>query len=56
MIAQIEELSTLVGDLVDLTRGDAGEVVLEPVDIGEVIDRSWSEFAGAATTLSSTST
>ncbi len=26
VIAQIEELSTLVGDLVDLTRGDAGEV------------------------------
>src|SRR5271169_4214329 len=40
VIAQIEELSTLVGDLVDLTRGDAGEVVLEPVDIGEVVDRS----------------
>jgi two-component system, OmpR family, sensor histidine kinase MprB len=40
VIAQIEELSTLVGDLVDLTRGDAGEVVHEPVDMSEVIDRS----------------
>jgi two-component system sensor histidine kinase MprB len=40
VIAQIEELSTLVGDLVDLTRGDAGEVVQEPVDMSEVIDRS----------------
>ena len=40
VIAQIEELSTLVGDLVDLTRGDAGEVVHEPVDMGDVIDRS----------------
>jgi two-component system sensor histidine kinase MprB len=40
VIAQIEELSTLVGDLVDLTRGDAGEVVHEPVDLSEVIDRS----------------
>jgi two-component system, OmpR family, sensor histidine kinase MprB len=40
VIAQIEELSTLVGDLVDLTRDDAGEVVHEPVDISEVIDRS----------------
>jgi two-component system, OmpR family, sensor histidine kinase MprB len=40
VIAQIEELSTLVGDLVDLTRGEAGEVVHEPVDISEVIDRS----------------
>ncbi|MBO0881609.1 MAG: HAMP domain-containing histidine kinase [Mycobacterium sp.] len=39
VIAQIEELSTLVGDLVDLTRDDAGEVVHEPVDISEVIDR-----------------
>src|SRR6202012_314916 len=40
VIAQIEELSTLVVDLVDLTRDDAGEVIHEPVDIGEVIDRS----------------
>ena len=40
VIAQIEELSTLVGDLVDLTRDAAGEVVHEPVDIVEVIDRS----------------
>jgi two-component system, OmpR family, sensor histidine kinase MprB len=39
VIAQIEELSTLVGDLVDLTRDDAGEVVYESVDISEVIDR-----------------
>ncbi|WP_157011744.1 HAMP domain-containing sensor histidine kinase, partial [Mycobacterium celatum] len=39
VIAQIEELSTLVGDLVDLTRGDVGEVVHEPVDMGEVVDR-----------------
>jgi two-component system, OmpR family, sensor histidine kinase MprB len=40
VIAQIEELSTLVGDLVDLTRDDAGGVVIEPVDMSEVIDRS----------------
>lgn len=40
VLAQIEELSTLVGDLVDLTRGDAGEVVYETVDMPEVIDRS----------------
>jgi two-component system sensor histidine kinase MprB len=40
VIAQIEELSTLVGDLVDLTRDDVGEVVHEPVDLSEVIDRS----------------
>ena len=40
VLAQIEELSTLVGDLVDLTRDDAGQVVHEPVDMSEVIDRS----------------
>ena len=40
VIAQIEELSTLVGDLVDLTRDDAGGVVHEAVDMSEVIDRS----------------
>lgn len=40
VLGQIEELSTLVGDLVDLTRGDAGETVHEPVDMADVIDRS----------------
>jgi len=40
VIAQIEELSTLVGDLVDLTRDDVGVVVHEPVDLAEVVDRS----------------
>ena len=40
VIAQIEELSTLVGDLVDLTRDSGGQVVHEPVDMSEVIDRS----------------
>jgi two-component system sensor histidine kinase MprB len=39
VLAQIEELSTLVGDLVDLTRDDAGDVVHEPVDMSEIIDR-----------------
>lgn len=40
VIAQIEELSTLVGDLVDLTRDDRREVAYEQVDMSEVIDRS----------------
>jgi two-component system, OmpR family, sensor histidine kinase MprB len=40
VIAQIEELSTLVGDLVDLTRDDAGGLVHEPVDMSDVVDRS----------------
>ncbi|HYO01222.1 MAG TPA: HAMP domain-containing sensor histidine kinase, partial [Mycobacterium sp.] len=37
---QIEELSTLVGDLVDLTRDDAGVTIHEPVDLSDVVDRS----------------
>ena len=40
VIAQIEELSTLVGDLVDLTRDDQGVSVHEPVDMAEVVERS----------------
>jgi two-component system sensor histidine kinase MprB len=40
VMAQIEELSTLVGDLVDLAREDAPEVVHEEVDLAEVVDRS----------------
>jgi two-component system, OmpR family, sensor histidine kinase MprB len=40
VIAQIEELSTLVGDLVDLTRDEAGGVMHEPVELAEVVDRS----------------
>lgn len=40
VLAQIEELSTLVGDLVDLTRDDAGQVVHEPIDMSEVLYRS----------------
>ena len=41
VIGQIEELSTLVGDLVDLTREDnAHGTVLEDVDVADVIDRS----------------
>ena len=39
VLGQIEELSTLVGDLVDLTRDDAGNVVHESVDLSEVVDR-----------------
>ena len=39
VVAQIEEFSTLVGDLVDLTRDEAGGVVHEPVYLTEVIDR-----------------
>ncbi|MFZ2175961.1 MAG: HAMP domain-containing sensor histidine kinase [Rhodococcus sp. (in: high G+C Gram-positive bacteria)] len=39
VVAQIEELSTLVGDLVDLAREDAPETIFERVDLSEVVDR-----------------
>lgn len=41
VIGQVEELSTLVGDLVDLTREDnAHGTVLEDVEMTEVVERS----------------
>ncbi len=40
VMAQIEELSTLVGDLVDLAREDAPEAVYDVVDLGEVAERT----------------
>ncbi|MFF0489862.1 ATP-binding protein [Nocardia sp. NPDC004068] len=40
VVAQIEELSTLIGDLVDLAREDAPETVYEQVDLGEVAERA----------------
>jgi two-component system sensor histidine kinase MprB len=40
VIGQIEELSTLVGDLVDLTRDEGGAVVHEAVDMTEIVERS----------------
>lgn len=40
VVAQIEELSTLVGDLVDLAREDAPEAVYEQVDLADVAERA----------------
>jgi two-component system, OmpR family, sensor histidine kinase MprB len=40
VIAQIEEMSTLVGDLVDLTREEAGGIIHETVEMGEIVERS----------------
>ncbi|MFT4201765.1 ATP-binding protein, partial [Gordonia sp. (in: high G+C Gram-positive bacteria)] len=40
IVAQIEELSTLVGDLVDLSREEAPQVVHEEVDMLGIIERS----------------
>jgi two-component system sensor histidine kinase MprB len=38
--AQVAELSTLVGDLVELAREDAPQVVHEPVDLPDVVSRA----------------
>ncbi|MDO4908356.1 MAG: HAMP domain-containing sensor histidine kinase [Corynebacterium sp.] len=38
VIAQLEELSTLIGDLVDLAREDSGPELMEPVDLVGIID------------------
>ncbi|CAB4925531.1 unannotated protein [freshwater metagenome] len=40
VVAQIQELSTLVGDLVDLAREDAPETVFERVDLADAVERS----------------
>lgn len=38
--AQLDELTTLIGDLVELAREDAPQMVQEPVDLVEVVERS----------------
>lgn len=38
--AQIEELTTLIGDLVELARDEPMAHVVEPVDLAEVVDRA----------------
>lgn len=38
--AQLDELTTLIGDLVELAREDAPQVVHEPVDLHEVVERA----------------
>lgn len=40
VVAQIQELSTLVGDLVDLAREDTPETVFERVDLADAVARS----------------
>ncbi|WP_336083872.1 sensor histidine kinase [Nocardia sp. SSK8] len=40
VVAQIHELSTLVGDLVDLAREDAPEAVFERTDLEEIVMRA----------------
>ncbi|HKM24576.1 MAG TPA: HAMP domain-containing sensor histidine kinase, partial [Corynebacterium sp.] len=40
VLAQMEELSTLIGDLIDLSREEAGETAREPVELDAVLDSS----------------
>ncbi|WP_225979106.1 MULTISPECIES: HAMP domain-containing sensor histidine kinase [Corynebacterium] len=42
VVAQIEEMSTLIGDLVDLAREDGPQQVVELVDLAEVMEESLS--------------
>jgi two-component system sensor histidine kinase MprB len=46
--AQVEELSALVGDLVELAREDAPQVVHEPVELTEVVERAVARVARRA--------
>jgi two-component system sensor histidine kinase MprB len=38
--AQIEELTTLIGDLIELAREEPAPAVVEPVDLAEVVERA----------------
>jgi two-component system, OmpR family, sensor histidine kinase MprB len=38
--AQLDELTQLIGDLVELAREDAAQIVWEPVDLGEVVEQA----------------
>jgi two-component system sensor histidine kinase MprB len=49
--AQITELSALVGDLVELAREDVPQVVHEPVEVVEVIERAMSRVRRRAPTI-----
>jgi two-component system sensor histidine kinase MprB len=47
--AQLDELTTLIGDLVELAREDAPQVVHEPVDLVEVVERALDRAKRRAT-------
>jgi two-component system sensor histidine kinase MprB len=38
--AQLDELTQLIGDLVELSREDATQIVWEPVDLGDVVEQA----------------
>ncbi|HEX3791345.1 MAG TPA: HAMP domain-containing sensor histidine kinase [Pseudonocardiaceae bacterium] len=48
---QLDELTTLIGDLVELARQDAPQVVHEPVELVEVVERALDRARRRATTV-----
>jgi two-component system, OmpR family, sensor histidine kinase MprB len=38
--AQLDELTQLIGDLVELAREDAAQIVWEPIDLGEMVEQA----------------
>jgi two-component system, OmpR family, sensor histidine kinase MprB len=48
---QIEELTTLIGDLTELARDEPTPVTLEPVDLAEVVDRAVERVRRRASSL-----
>ncbi|KAA2252167.1 HAMP domain-containing histidine kinase [Solihabitans fulvus] len=47
--AQLDELTTLIGDLVELAREDAPQMVQEPIDLVEVVERALDRARRRAT-------
>ncbi|TWP49936.1 HAMP domain-containing histidine kinase [Lentzea tibetensis] len=47
---QLDELTTLIGDLVELAREDAPQVIHEPVDLVEVVERALDRARRRAST------
>jgi two-component system sensor histidine kinase MprB len=48
---QIEELTTLIGDLTELARDDAAQAPLEPLDLAEITDRAVQRVRRRASSL-----
>jgi two-component system sensor histidine kinase MprB len=48
---QIEELTTLIGDLVELARDEPLPVTVEPVDLAEIVDRAVERVRRRASSL-----
>jgi two-component system, OmpR family, sensor histidine kinase MprB len=49
--AQVEELGSLVGDVVELAREDASRAVVEPVELSTVVDRAIERVRRRAPTI-----